>query len=203
MAEPTQKEAGAGADENHAADVGGTGIGGGAAPSQERRGALRTLVMIGGLCYAGALAAPAARFVTGPASGSGAGGNARWVRVARLDDLPQGEPRRVQVVGDERDAFTLVKDQVLGSVWVVREGGEVRALSAVCPHLGCAIDLGADKKSFACPCHTSRFGMKGEAEAGPSPRGMDPLATRVQDGWVEVDYRRFRLGTADRQEVAG
>jgi cytochrome b6-f complex iron-sulfur subunit/menaquinol-cytochrome c reductase iron-sulfur subunit len=202
MAEPTQKEAGVEANANAAADVGGTGASGGPAPVQERRGALRTLVMIGGLCYAGALVAPAARFAAGPASGGESGG-ARWIRLARLDDLPQGEPRRVQVIGDERDAFTLVKDQILGSVWVVREGSAVRALSAICPHLGCAIDLGADKKSFACPCHTSRFALSGDAETGPSPRGMDPLATRVQDGWVEVDYRRFRQGTPERKEVAG
>ena len=203
MAEPTQKEAGSGSNVNEAGDVGETASGAPAAPVQERRGALRTLVMIGGLAYAGALAAPAARFVTGPAEGGGGAGQPRWIRVARLGDLPQGEPKRLQVVGDERDAFTRVKDQILGSVWVVREGEKVRALSAICPHLGCAIDIGADKKSFACPCHTSRFALDGAAETGPSPRGMDPLATRVQDGWVEVDYRRFRQGTAERKEVAG
>lgn len=193
MAEPTQKEAGSG-QEAPVPEPTGT--------SEERRGALRTLVMIGGLACAGAILVPAARFLAAPASG-GEGGRARWIRVAKLADLPQGEPKRLQVIGDERDAFTLVKDQALGSVWVIREGEQVRALSAVCPHLGCAIDLGGDRKSFSCPCHTSRFALSGAAEAGPSPRGMDPLSARVQDGWVEVDFRRFRQGIADREEVAG
>jgi nitrite reductase/ring-hydroxylating ferredoxin subunit len=121
---------------------------------------------------------PAARFATAPASGGEAGaGKARWMRVGRLDDLRQGDPRRLQVVGDERDAFTLVRDQLLGSVWIVREGDKVRAMSATCPHLGCAIDVGADRKSFACPCHASRFALTGATEAGPSPRGMDALDT--------------------------
>jgi cytochrome b6-f complex iron-sulfur subunit/menaquinol-cytochrome c reductase iron-sulfur subunit len=127
------------------------------------------------------------------------------VRIGRLADLPEnGEPRRLQVIDDERDAFTVTRNQMLGSVWVLREGSGVRAMSATCPHLGCSIDINADKKSFACPCHASRFALSGAAEAGPSPRAMDPLAVRVtKDGWVEVDFRRFRQGTADREEVAG
>jgi cytochrome b6-f complex iron-sulfur subunit/menaquinol-cytochrome c reductase iron-sulfur subunit len=194
MTEPTQKEAGAGA---HA------GVQGEGPPAEERRGALRTLVTLGSLAYVGSLVAPAARFIAGPGSAAGPTGRARWIRLGRLDDLPQGEPRRLLVVGDERDAFTLVRDQMLGSVWVVREGDKVRAMSATCPHLGCAVDLGEDKKSFGCPCHTSRFALSGAAEAGPSPRGMDALETRVQDGWVEVDFRRFRQGVAEREEVGG
>jgi cytochrome b6-f complex iron-sulfur subunit/menaquinol-cytochrome c reductase iron-sulfur subunit len=174
-------------------------------PPEERRGALKALIVLGGLAYAGALAAPGASFLAGTAGdGAGAsGGHARWIRVGRLDDLRPSEPRRLQLIGDERDAFTVTKDQMLGSVWVVREGDQVRAMSATCPHLGCAIDLGADRKSFGCPCHASRFALSGATEAGPSPRGMDALAARVVDGWVEVDFRRFRQGIVERQEISG
>jgi cytochrome b6-f complex iron-sulfur subunit/menaquinol-cytochrome c reductase iron-sulfur subunit len=127
--------------------------------------------------------------------------DARWVRVGRFSDLPDGEPRRMAVVDDDRDAFTVTRNQQLGSVWVIREGTGVRAMSSTCPHLGCSIDVNADKKSFGCPCHASRFALSGASEAGPSPRPMDPLTARVVDGWVEVDFRRFRQGTTDRQEV--
>jgi cytochrome b6-f complex iron-sulfur subunit/menaquinol-cytochrome c reductase iron-sulfur subunit len=188
MAEPTQKQ--------------GEGSGGGGAPEEPRRGALKALVAIGSLAYAGALVIPAARFLTAPVAGSGSG-KERWVRVGRIDDLPQGEPRRLQIVGDERDAFTLTRDQMLGSVWVVREGDRVRAMSATCPHLGCAIDLSADKQSFACPCHVSKFALSGDTRSGPSPRGMDPLAARVREGWIEVDFRRFRQGITERKEAGG
>ncbi|WP_233561495.1 ubiquinol-cytochrome c reductase iron-sulfur subunit [Sorangium cellulosum] len=177
----------------------------GAPPPEERRGALKALVAIGGLAYAGALAAPAASFLSGSAAGNAgsAGGRERWVRVGRLADLPPDEPRRLKVVGEERDAFTVAKDQMLGAIWVIREGEKIRAMSATCPHLGCGVELNDDKKSFNCPCHSSRFALSGVPETGPSPRPMDPLATRVVDGWVEVDFRRYRDGTAELQEIAG
>ncbi len=169
---------------------------------EPRRSALKALVTLGGVAYAGALGVPAARFVVAPMSGKGSS-SARWIRVARFADLPEGEPRRVKVIGDERDAFTVAKDQMLGSVWLMRKGDKVDAFSATCPHLGCSIDLGPDKKSYFCPCHSSRFSFAGAAETGPSPRGMDPLETRVsEDGWVELDFRRFRQGIAERQEVS-
>jgi menaquinol-cytochrome c reductase iron-sulfur subunit len=165
----------------------------------DRRRALRTLVTLGGVAYAGAITVPAVRFVA--ASAEDGQGRTRWLRVGRLDALPQGEPRRVVVVGDERDAYTVTKDQLLGSIWLVREGDKVRAMSAVCPHLGCSIDMNEDRKSFSCPCHTSRFSLAGAAESGPSPRGMDPLEVRVTSGVVEVNFKRFRQGIAERTEV--
>lgn len=167
-----------------------------------RRSALGTLVTLGGIAYAGALLVPGARFLA--ASGATSAGGGRWIKVGRLDDLEPGVPRRLRVIGDDKDAFTLTKDQELGSCWVVRDQkGGVRALSATCPHLGCAVDLNADQKSFGCPCHTSRFTIDGSFESGPSPRGMDPLDARVDTatGAVEVNFRRYRQGISDREEV--
>ena len=37
--------------------------------------------------------------------------------------------------------------------------------------------------------------------AGPTPRDMDPLEVRVENGFVLVRFRRYRMGTADRVEV--
>ena len=167
-----------------------------AAPSASRR-----LVILGGLAYAGALAVPAAWFLGASSEGTGTFG-ARWIRVARLAEIAEGAPRRLQIIADQRDAFTLTRAELLGSIWVHRAGDAVRALSAVCPHLGCSIDLAPDHQSFACPCHASRFGLDGKANAGPSPRSLDPLATRIVDGWIEVDFRRYRQGTSERREVS-
>jgi cytochrome b6-f complex iron-sulfur subunit/menaquinol-cytochrome c reductase iron-sulfur subunit len=172
---------------------------GNAAP--ERRAALRTLVTLGGLAYAAALAVPAARFLAASAEEHDPGG-ARWIPIGKLHDLAEGTPLRLSLRGDERDAFTLSRDHELGSVWILRRGEAVSALSAACPHLGCSVDLAADHRSFGCPCHASRFALDGAAEAGPSPRALDTLATRVVDGVVEVDFRRYRQGLAERREVA-
>jgi menaquinol-cytochrome c reductase iron-sulfur subunit len=164
-----------------------------------RRSALSVLVGVGAVACAGAVAAPAVDFSMLSVS-TGAAGE-RWIRVGKLDDLTDGLPTRLRVIGDLRDAYTLHEAQTLGAVWVIRAGDAVRALSAVCPHLGCAVDLGGDKKGFGCPCHSAKFDLDGARKSGPSPRAMDELATRVVDGWLEVDYRRYRHGIEGREEI--
>ncbi|MFQ5434713.1 MAG: ubiquinol-cytochrome c reductase iron-sulfur subunit [Anaerolineae bacterium] len=60
--------------------------------------------------------------------------------------------------------------------WVHNDGGELAALDAVCPHLGCLVrqkdtpDIG-----FHCPCHGSEFGPDGELERGPAERPLRQL----------------------------
>jgi cytochrome b6-f complex iron-sulfur subunit/menaquinol-cytochrome c reductase iron-sulfur subunit len=155
--------------------------------------------MLGGAALGCAIAAPAAVFVVAPVK-TGGGAGERWVRTIRLDQLRDGEPKKVSIVADQRDAWTLAKDVDLGAVWLVRRGDAVSAFSAVCPHLGCSVNALADG-TFACPCHTSAFGADGARAAGPAPRGMDSLATRVDEGVVAVDFRRFRIGIAEREPI--
>jgi menaquinol-cytochrome c reductase iron-sulfur subunit len=170
-----------------------------ASPNKERRRTLELLVAAGSAVYAGSLVVPAARFL---APTAGADEQGRWIRVAKLDAVKEGQPTRVQLRGEQRDAFTVTADVTLGSVWLTRHGNDVRALSAECPHLGCAVDVASNGANFGCPCHTSRFALDGKAESGPSPRGMDPLTTRVVDGFIEVEFRRFRQGSSERVEVS-
>jgi menaquinol-cytochrome c reductase iron-sulfur subunit len=105
------------------------------------------------------------------------------------------------MIGDARDAFTLTPAEQLGSVWLVRKGSEVRALSATCPHLGCAIDLAGDKKASLPLPHLELRARRRAAERARRRAAMDALATRVKDGWVEVDFRKYRQGTAEKKEV--
>ncbi|HHH27408.1 MAG TPA: Rieske (2Fe-2S) protein [Polyangiaceae bacterium] len=196
--EPTTPSPNAGPEESKAAA---SGANESRAP---RRGALKTLAVVGGCAYAGALVVPALPFLVSSPDGAKASGDGEgnWLRVAKLEALKEGKPERVKLKGDQRDAFTVTKNQTIGSVWLTRLGDDVSALSAECPHLGCAIDLRPSGETFSCPCHTSDFTLDGKSLKGPSPRPMDELATRVtEDGWVEVDFRRFRQGTADKVEV--
>jgi menaquinol-cytochrome c reductase iron-sulfur subunit len=165
-----------------------------------RRGALKLLVGTGSAVFGCALAAPGAIFVTAPATshpGGEPGGH--WVKTIRLDALPEGEPRKVSIIADQRDAWTLTKNVELGAVWLVKRGDKVLALSTTCPHLGCSVNLAPG--GFGCPCHTSTFDPEGHRTGGPSPRGMDPLETRVEEGVVVVDFRRYRMSTPERVEV--
>lgn len=166
--------------------------------SVSRRGALRGLILGGGAAFGCALAAPAAVFVTAPLRVAGAHG-AHWVKTVRLDTLKEGEPKKVAIVADLRDAWTLAKDVDLGAVWLIRRGEKVAALSVVCPHLGCSVN--AEAGGFGCPCHTSEFDAEGNKVSGPSPRGMDPLSTKLEDDYVHVNFHKFRIGIAERVEV--
>jgi cytochrome b6-f complex iron-sulfur subunit len=51
------------------------------------------------------------------------------------------------------------------------------AVSLVCPHLGCIVEL--KKTEFACPCHGSKFNLDGTLKKGPADRGLQTLALEV------------------------
>ena len=164
-----------------------------------RRGALKRLVVLGTAALGCAVAAPVAVFIAAPVK-QGGGGAVQWVKTVRLDALREGEPRKVSIIADQRDAWTVARDVDLGAVWLVRKGDAVQAWSAVCPHLGCAIAF-VPGESFACPCHDSSFGPDGSKQSGPSPRGMDPLDVKIDDGVVAVGFQRFRIGTPAREAI--
>ena len=48
------------------------------------------------------------------------------------------------------------------------EGGELRAVSAVCTHLGCLVSWSPAERSWDCPCHGSRFSPDGTVVQGPA-----------------------------------
>jgi len=163
-----------------------------------RRAALRTIAA-GGVVGCGVLAVPAARLLTAPAAGGASSGV--WIKALALDALAEGVPKRVTLIADHRDAWTLEKQVELGAVWLVRRGAAVSAWSTVCPHLGCAVDQNAAGPGFYCPCHDSAFDPEGRRMTGPSPRDLDALKTRVDDGVVFVQFQRFRQGTQDKQAI--
>jgi len=164
-----------------------------------RRGALQTIAAVSGAVGCCAIAVPTARFLVAPAlRAAGAG---RWIKTVPVDSLPDGEPKRVALVADRRDAWTLEKNVELGAAWLLRKGTEVVAWSTVCPHLGCAVDRSPTGTGFNCPCHDSSFDAGGGRLTGPSPRGLDVLASKVEDGFVHVEFQRFRQGTPEKEPV--
>jgi Rieske Fe-S protein len=136
-------------------------------------------------------------------------------KVARLGDLPQDRPVMIPIIGDLEDAWTVYPNEPIGRVWVSRGAVDsanpantpLKAFSAVCPHLGCTVQMAGDGQQFVCPCHNAVFKFDGERVAAssggspnPSPRGMDPLPCKIvqdeatKDWWVEVKYEQFELG---------
>lgn len=87
-----------------------------------------------------------------------------------LADLPAGAGRVVQLGGEK---LAVYRDPV----------GALRALSAVCTHLGCLVAWNNVEQSWDCPCHGSRFTPEGEVVNGPAVSALErrDLATLLTE----------------------
>jgi len=54
---------------------------------------------------------------------------------------------------------------------VVRDGNRYHALSLVCTHLGCTVEV--TPKAVICPCHGSEFDRSGKVVRGPADRPLE------------------------------
>ena len=54
------------------------------------------------------------------------------------------------------------------------DDGRLRAVSAVCTHLGCVVAWNPAERSWDCPCHGSRFGADGTVIQGPAVEDLAP-----------------------------
>ena len=100
---------------------------------------------------------------------------AAWTAVALLADVPDGAARSFDT----------------GSVrgFLVNRGGEIAALSGVCTHLGCLLQLNAAARRLDCPCHSAAFGLDGNVLFKHMPDALPALPrleSRVRDGQIEV-----------------
>ena len=117
-------------------------------------------------------------------------GDGEWVEVASLADLPEGGAVRFSTAAF--DGF------------VVNDAGTIRALSAVCTHMGCTLRWRQGWQDLRCPCHGASFDLQGRLANSRSrwrdqggyadderayPIALPDLirpAVRVQDGRVLV-----------------
>src|SRR5688572_17412214 len=112
-------------------------------------------------------AVPALRLLGDPAGKTTVSAPTTPLEVGALDRFEiGGDPRRVDVIAPlVKDGWTTARDVVLGSAWIRRlEDRKLEAFSAVCPHLGCAIDF--DGKAYLCPCHDSAWDVAGTRQKG-------------------------------------
>jgi len=167
-------------------------------------------IALGGILGA-ILSIPTLGALLDPLRKRGGGGEAPFLSAGSAGGFPLDEPRKVTLTGTARDAWSVLPNQAIGAVWVVRrsealETNSFEVFSTICPHLGCAIQHENEGNAFHCPCHGSHFSASGERTEttdapNPSPRSMDRLAARVEDGDLLVQYRRFASGTAEKTEI--
>ena len=129
--------------------------------------------------------------------------------ITRLGQLAEGVPQAFPIIDERQDAWVRYPREPVGSVWLIRQptGSKepVIAFTAECPHLGCAVNLAADGKSFLCPCHTSNFDFQGKPLNQVPPRGMDRLDVKLStdpDPEVQVKFQRFRTQSEEKIPLA-
>jgi Rieske Fe-S protein len=66
--------------------------------------------------------------------------------------------------------------------------GAFVALSPICTHLGCTVEIEGDR--LVCPCHGSTYDRTGAVLQGPAERPLARYRTRLSaDGVLSIDLR--------------
>jgi menaquinol-cytochrome c reductase iron-sulfur subunit len=165
-----------------------------------RRSFLGVLLGLGSFCVGTLLSVPLIRFTLFPLLRRTTEVKASTVgELSDFSSMTEPMMRTLQI--DQVDGWRKsVSEKV---VYVTKDvQGQLRVLTAICPHLGCTVPWNKEKKEFMCPCHGARFAADGTRIGGPSLRGMDTLETSIQDGQLLARFQYFRQLVADK-EVTG
>ncbi|HEX8919537.1 MAG TPA: Rieske (2Fe-2S) protein [Chloroflexota bacterium] len=106
------------------------------------------------------------------------GSNGRWMRVARVAEVPDGAIR------------TFSAGAING--FLINRGGTFKALSRVCTHMACTLNVSATEQSFVCPCHGAEFDLDGWQQYkqikryGTALPPLPKLQVRVKGEHIEV-----------------
>lgn len=122
------------------------------------------------------------------------------VALSRLPDIKQGKPLGIEITLSQRDGWRL--RTTTQRVYLIRTdendtADSFKALSSICPHAGCRVEL--EKDEFHCHCHGAKFDFDGKVTADPSPRDMDALElVEIKDykdePWIFVKWLEFKTG---------
>jgi len=97
-------------------------------------------------------------------------GPGRWYDIAAVDEVPHGQMK----------AFTA------GGVsgYLLNDSGDLRAISAICTHMGCRLKPLKGALELRCLCHGSRFDAAGRVLSGIAPDPLPQIALRLEGGRV-------------------
>lgn len=111
-------------------------------------------------------------------------GDGFWQEVARLSDVPTGTAARFSTAAF--DGF------------VVNDGGEIRALSSVCTHMGCTLQYRPEWQDLRCPCHGASFDLDGRLANGRRTWRENPYRGDAQAYPIQLpDLVRPRVKVED------
>lgn len=106
---------------------------------------------------------------TGLLTLSGVVGLAGLVRFLGYASQPAAP---TEFVLETQDAYAVGSRTLLPQVpaLLIHSAKGFRAISLVCPHLGCTVD--PQPEGFTCPCHGSRFDLQGGLMHGPATKAL-------------------------------
>ena len=123
-----------------------------------------------------------------------------WVDIGDVEELPAGMPTQLEYVAALRDGW--METTAHKAVWALKNGpAAVKVYSPICPHLGCGFRWDDADRKFKCPCHGSVYDLNGNVLAGPAPRPLDVLPSKVEDGRLLVIYKEFKAGLPSKVEI--
>jgi Rieske Fe-S protein len=122
-----------------------------------------------------------------------------WIPIGTITNLPPDRPTSMVLTLSRQDGWERITQQV--AVFVVPNEEQPRVFSSVCPHLGCPIHYDNATHHFVCSCHQSIWNRDGEKMEGPSPRGMDPLPVKIEEGTLSCRWLQYQPGLSERKEV--
>jgi menaquinol-cytochrome c reductase iron-sulfur subunit len=168
--------------------------------SSGRRSFLGALLGLSTAVVSALLAYPLVRFVTYPMRKSGT--DASWSELGSTQDFASiTVPTAKTITLERRDGWQTTSSQT--AVYVLPpKDGQFRILSPICPHLGCSIRWVDSEGKFICPCHSGSFTATGERIAGPPPRSMDSLDSKIEGGILKVRYQYFRQLVPKKEAIA-
>lgn len=160
------------------------------APSDgSRRTFLGALLGLASAFVGALLAVPVLRYIFYPLTANSDGSDLTEVgAVASFSNLET--PSRHTLELKQRDGWRETASQPV--VYVIKTGGEIKVLSAICTHLGCTVPWDPGRNEFVCPCHGGTFSADGTHLSGPPRRALDSLETKVSGGKLMVKYQYFR-----------
>ena len=156
----------------------------------------RAIATIAGLIGIG-LAVPIAGYTVLPAFKKK---EEAWSEVGPLDKLEVNHPKELEVIRSVSSGW--MKTNSVRSIWAFKKPeGDVVVYSPLCTHLGCGYSWDEEKRQFHCPCHNSVYDLDGKVLAGPAPRSLDRLPSKVEGERIFVKYMEFKAGIPKEEEV--
>lgn len=141
------------------------------APRFDRRSFLDSLLAVGFVSTAAAIVYPVSQYLVPPASGEPETASAVAGKVGEL----------------KPNSAKIFKFGNRPGIVVETPDGELRAFSAVCPHLGCTVQYKSDTSQIWCACHNGLYDLGGNVVSGPPPRGLEKFVVNVRGDGADAE----------------